>query len=703
VEDLPGQHVEQRAGVRSTTGGEVGRGPLLWSPPPDAWQTSNLGRFARWVHETGRAGPLPDYERLWAWSVADLDGFWGALAAYAGIGGIPGPALADARLPGAEWFPGSRWNYAAEALGHATGAAPTDDKGAPDAARSARSAEQTALLAVSQTRATTSLTWAELTDRVRACRAGLVRLGVGPGDRVAGYLPNVPEAVVALLAAASLGAVWTCAPPEFGVRAVVDRLGQVAPKVLVAVEGYQYGRRRIDRREHLAAIRAALPSLAATVVVAYPDPPTSPGVLAWEQLLATTGSEDAGRRGAELDFAPVEFSHPLVVLYSSGTTGPPKAIVHGHGGLVCEHVKVLSLHHDLGPGDRFFWFSTTGWMMWNYLVSGLLVGASVVLFDGDPAADGLGTLWRVAAETAVSFFGVSAPFLDACRRADLDPSQLGDFAALRGIGSTGAPLSAAAARWATTATGARLPVSSISGGTDVCTAFVGGSPVHPVRAGEIACRYLGADVQSWVGGQAVLDRQGELVVARPLPSMPVALWGDADGSRLRATYFSEHPGVWTHGDWITLHADGSCVISGRADATLNRAGVRLGTAEIYAVVEELPGVADSLVVHLDRPEGTDELLLLVVPSGGGQLDEDLVATIREALRSALSPRHSPDRVVAVPAVPRTLSGKKLEVPVKRILCGEAPDDVVERDGLADPSALDAIVALASQRRAGPAS
>jgi acetoacetyl-CoA synthetase len=631
------------------------RGRVLWEPPEGAWTTSRLGRFAAEV------GAPADYAGLWSWSVADLDRFWSAVRAWADLGEAPGPALASADMPGAVWFPGGRCNYAAEALRH--------EPAGP------------AVLARSQTRDSIEWSIAQLREQVARCAAGLARLGVRAGDRVAAYLPNIPEAVVGLLATASLGAVWTSAPPEFGVKAVVDRFGQVEPTVLLAVEGYDYGTRRIDRREHLAELRAALPGLAATVVVPYPDV-SAAGALTWEQLLAEGDTTPT--------CTPVPFSHPLYILYSSGTTGLPKAIVHGHGGILCEHVKALALQSELGPGDRFFWFSTTGWMMWNYLVSGLVVGASIVLFDGDPATPDLGVLWRMAAETGTTFFGVSAPYLDACRRAGLRPAEQADLSALAAIGSTGAPLSPAAAAWATDAAGRALPVLSISGGTDVCSAFVGGSRLLPVRAGEMACRFLGAAVESWRDGRPVVGERGELVVTAPLPSMPVGLWGDADGSRLRAAYYSDHPGVWSHGDWITIFGDGACVISGRADATLNRGGVRLGTAEIYAVLEGMPEVADSLIVHLDG-DGRDELVLFVVPATGVTLDEDLAGRIRAELRSALSPRHAPDRIEAVAAVPRTLSGKKLEVPVKRILLGESPEAVVNRDTLADPRALDAFL------------
>jgi acetoacetyl-CoA synthetase len=642
---------------------QTARGEVLWTPPADAWSTSRLGQFATWLGNHDLY--FEDYPTLWKWSVDDPDAFWSKFREYADLGRAWGPALSMATMPGATWFPGSRWNYAEEVLRHEV--------------------DGPAIIARSQTREPVELTMAQLRERVAACRAGLVRLGVSRGDRVAAYLPNIPETVIAFLATASLGAVWTSAPPEFGVRAVTDRFGQVEPTVLFAVVGYDYGDRRIDRREQLGEIREQLPTLRHTVIVPYPDAVTSEkGVLSWDKLLSDPGLQDVH----EL----VAFDHPLYVLYSSGTTGRPKAIVHGHGGIICEHAKVLTLHHDLGSRDLFFWFSTTGWMMWNYLVSGLLTGAGIVLFDGDPAFPDLLALWRLAAETGITVLGLSAPYLDACRRADLEPGASIDLRGVRAIGSTGAPLSAAAATWAAHATGSRVQISSISGGTDVCTAFVGSSPVHPVRAGEISCRMLGAKVEAWdADRRPVLDRQGELVITVPMPSMPVGLWGDTDGSRLAATYFEQNPGVWTHGDWITIHADGSCAITGRSDATLNRGGVRLGSAEIYAVLEDVPEIEDSLVIHI---EGGDQLLLFVALSGDSQLSDEIRNRITDTLRRALSPRHAPSRIEKVAAIPRTLSGKRVEVPVKLIMQGAEAETVLSRATLRDPSALDDFITIA---------
>ncbi|HMG45143.1 MAG TPA: acetoacetate--CoA ligase [Acidimicrobiales bacterium] len=663
------------------------RGELLWKPPADVLDHSEVGRYIRWLGDKGMS--FAGYQDLWRWSVDDLEAFWGSLWEYFDIQATTPPEMVlgdesrtgfmPGRLPAHRWFPGATLNYASHAL------------------RGAGRAVGPALIAHSQSRAPVSLSASELSEQVTRCRAGLERLGVGRGDRVAAYLPNIPEAVVALLATASLGAIWSSCAPEFGTRSVLDRLRQIEPVVLLAVDGYRYGAKEIDRVGEVAAIRADLPTVRSVVTVPYLDPGARlDGSLTWDELLADPGSS-AGGAGADVEALPVPFDHPLYVLYSSGTTGLPKPIVHGHGGILLEHCKALSLHSDLGPGDRFFWFSTTGWMMWNFLVSGLLVGATPVLFDGDPGSPDLGSLWRLAGEVGVTYFGTSAPYLLACRKAGVSPGAEADLSKVRTIGSTGAPLPPEGFRWVHDELGDHAVLASISGGTDVCTAFVGGSPLMPVRAGEIPCRYLGAKVEAFdEEGESVVGRQGELVISAPLPSMPVGFWGDVDGSRYRAAYFEGFPGVWTHGDWITLYEDGACVITGRSDATLNRGGVRMGTAELYSVVDAQPEVADSLVIHLEDSEGggPGRLLLFVQLAEGAALDDALRSRIARALRSELSPRHVPDEIHAVPGIPRTLSGKKLEIPVKRILTGTPPDAAASRGSLTNPETLDAFTPFA---------
>ncbi len=648
---------------------EVEPGTLLWEPPADARTSSRLGRFLDRL-EASRGLDLPDYDAAWRWSVEDLAGFWSAVADEFEVV-FHDPAvtvLADASMPGARWFPGATLNYAEHLL--------------------RRTGDSLAILARSDSRDDVTVSWDDLRDQVARAAAGLRRLGVRRGDRVAAFAPNVPETLVCFLACASIGAIWSSCAPEFGVRSVVDRIRQIEPSVLLAVDGYRYGGKAIDRTAELAEIRAALPSLEGTVLLPYLDVEAAadrvPDVLTWEALLAEP---------AELTFASVPFDHPLYVLYSSGTTGLPKAIVHGHGGILLEHVKSLGLQHDLGPDDRFTWFTTTGWMMWNLLISGLAVGSPLVLFDGDPGHPDLSTLWRMAEDLEVTVFGTSAPFLLACRREGLTPGADLDLSRIRQVGSTGAPLPPEGFAWVYDHVRRDLQVASVSGGTDVCTAFVGASPLHPVRAGEIPCRFLGAKVEAYdPGGRPVIGERGELVLTAPMPSMPVAFWNDPDGAAYRAAYFEEFPGIWRHGDWLEITPEGACIITGRSDATLNRGGVRMGTSEFYSVVESVPGVVDSLVVHHDDAD-TDELVLFVVLEEGRELDDDLGAALARAIREQLSPRHVPDALHAVPAVPRTISGKKMEVPVKRLLDGAPLDEVVNPGAMANPESLDAYLAF----------
>ncbi|WP_433316100.1 acetoacetate--CoA ligase [Micromonospora sp. CA-269861] len=652
-------------------------GDMLWAPPADVRERSRIGAYLRWLREH-RGLDFADYDALWRWSTTDLDGFWRSIwDHFEVIAHTPPTAtLAERGMPGARWFPGATLNYAENVL-----------------RMPGRAADDPVVISHGQTRPPVTLTADELREQVRRVSAGLRRLGVTAGDRVAAYAPNIAETYVLLLATASLGATFSSCAPEFGTRSVTDRWQQIEPTVLVAVDGYRYGDKPVDRRAEVAAIRAALPSLRHTVSIGYLDPTgTAPeGALSWDELAAPTDEP--------LTFTPVPFDHPLYVLYSSGTTGLPKPIVHGHGGILLEHLKMLALHHDLGPADRFFWFTTTGWMMWNFLVSGPAVGAAIVLFDGNPGHPDLGGLWQLAAGTGTTYFGTSAPYLLACRKAGLVPRDIADLSALRGVGSTGAPLPAEGFRWVYETVGDDLQLQSLSGGTDVCTGFVGGVPLLPVYAGEIACRALGAKVEARsADGTPVIGELGELVITEPMPSMPVGFWNDPDGARYREAYFDVYPGVWRHGDWITINERGGCVITGRSDATLNRGGVRLGTAEFYSVVEGLDEVLDSVVVHLEDDEGgAGELLLFVVLAEGLELDDPMRTKICRELRTALSPRHVPDEIHQVRAVPRTLSAKKLEVPVKKILTGTPVDQAAAKGALANPESLTAFAALAQSR------
>ncbi|MFE3997801.1 acetoacetate--CoA ligase [Nocardioides sp. YIM B13467] len=647
----------------------IEQGDIVWSPPADVLSTSRVGEFLAWLARE-RDLEMTTHEELWRWSVTDLDGFWSAVWEFFGVQAHApyGAVLASRDMPGARWFPGALLNYAEHALG-------TDED-----------VDRVAVLGRSQTRDDVELTFGDLRDQVARARAALEKLGVRRGDRVAGYLPNIPEALVAYLATASLGATWASCASEFGPRSVIDRFAQIEPVVLLVAGGYRYGAKDIDRRSQVAEIRAELPSVRHVVDVEY-GPHRVEDALSWTSLL---GSED----GAELAFEPVPFDHPLVVLFSSGTTGRPKAIVHGHGGILLEHLKNHALSWDMGPEDRMLWFSTTAWMMWNALVSSLLVRSSIVMVDGNPMHPDLTWQWRLAASTGATVMGASPGFVMACRKDGVVLEDLGDLR-VRVLGSAGAPLPPEGYAWLRD----QLPGAQInvgSGGTDVCSGIVQNNPLLPVYAGEISGRCLGVDAHAYdESGRSVVGELGELVITSPMPSMPVGFWGDSDGSRYRAAYFDHYPGVWRHGDWILFHDNGSCHVAGRSDATLNRGGVRLGTAEFYRVAEEVDGVADSLVVHLEDPDGGNgELLLFVVTDEGTRLDDLLRARLVRALRSALSPRHIPDQVIEVPAVPRNLTGKKLELPAKRILQGVRPEDVASRDALADPASLDPFVALA---------
>ncbi len=619
------------------------------------------------------------YQDLLDWSLDSPGAFWQAVAEWAEVPFVATAStpLGSTAMPGAEWFPGATLNYAELALRQA-----------------AATPAAVAIVSISQSRDRVELTWAELADQVARCRAGLVARGVGVGDRVVAFMPTIAETTVAFLATVSLGAIWSSCAPEFGVRAVVDRWTQVAPTVLLTVDGYRYGSKDVDRSAHVAEIIDALPTLEHVVRLPYLDVEGDNG---WSELL----DHDPIEAASAMAFEPVAFDHPLYVLFSSGTTGLPKAIVHGHGGITLEHVKALALHYDLRPGERFSWFTTTGWMMWNFLASASLVGATAVLFDGDPGAPDLSTLWKLAADEALDVFGVSAPFAMACRKEGMRPGDDHDLSTLRHLGVTGAPLPPEGFEWVSEAVGPHVQTGSLSGGTDVCTGFVGPAPMLPVAVGEISTCMLGCDVQAFRpdGSRCDPGETGELVITQPMPSMPVGFWGDDDGSRYRGAYFEEFQGVWHHGDWITFAADGSCVITGRSDATLNRGGVRLGTSDFYTVVETMPEVADSLVVHLeDGDGGPGELILLVGLVEGAVLDDDLIRSIRTRLRTELSPRHVPDSIDQVRVIPRTLSGKKLEVPVKRMLLGMPADAAASRDSLADPSSLDAIESWISHRQ-----
>jgi acetoacetyl-CoA synthetase len=646
----------------------------LWEPPAELVERARMTEYMRWL-EAERGLRLDGYHDLWRWSVEDLEGFWSSIWDFFEVqadGGYDG-VLGNRGMPGAEWFSGTSLNYAEHVF-----AGKNDD--------------EPAILHASELRELGELSWGELRSQVAAVATGLRALGVERGDRVVAYMPNVPEAIVAFLATASIGAVWSSCSPDFGPASVIDRFAQIEPKVLFAVDGYRYGGKDFDRRDTLAELQAAMPSLRRTVVLPYldPDPDLSalPGTGCWEELLAAGES-------AEPAFERVPFDHPLWVLYSSGTTGLPKAIVQGQGGILLEHLKKLNLHVDAHPGDRLFWFTTTGWMMWNFLVSGLLTRAAIVLYDGNPGHPDMSVLWDLAARAGVTMFGTSASYIAACMKAGVEPAGGRDLERLKAVGSTGSPLSPEGFDWVYEQLGSDTWLFSTSGGTDLCTAFVGGTPLLPVYRGELQARALGAAVEAWdENGNSVIDEVGELVVTEPMPSMPVCFWGDKDGSRYRASYFEMFPGVWRHGDWIEITSRGTAVIYGRSDSTINRSGIRMGTSEIYRAVLGIDAIVDALVVDVPRPGTEGWMPLFVVLREGAALDDELRREIARRVRETCSPRHVPDEVFAIAEVPRTLSGKVLEVPVKRILMGTPPEQAASRDSLANPAALDWFVELA---------
>jgi acetoacetyl-CoA synthetase len=628
----------------------------LWEPSNELVEGSTMTRFMR-AHDFER------YEDLWRWSVDDLEGFWAAIWDFFALGERPGPVLASREMPGAHWFPEVRVNYAEHLF------RPRADEDA------------VAILHASELRELAAWTWAELRRETARIRAGLLQRGVGPGDRVVAYLPNIPETTAAFLATASLGAVWSSAAPEFGARSVIDRFEQIEPKLMLAVDGYRYGGKDFDRTEMVDAIAAQIG--APVVRLGYLDGS------GWED--GFLGPEDA-----ELRFEPVPFDHPLWVLYSSGTTGLPKAIVQGQGGILLEHLKMLHLHLNAQARDRVFWFTTTGWMMWNFLTSGLLTDAAIVLYDGNPGTPDLNRLWDLAAEAGITCFGTSASYIASCMKAGIEPADGRDLSALSAVGSTGSPLAPEGFRWIYEHVGRDTWLFSTRGGTDVCTAFVGGCPLLPVFEGELQARALGAKVEAWdPDGKPLVGEVGELVLTEPMPSMPLYLWNDPDGERYREAYFDTYPGIWRHGDWIEITDRGTAIIHGRSDATINRGGVRMGTAEIYSAVLGVDAVVDALVVDVPR-DGEDWMPLFVVLREGESLSDDLVKEIRRRIREDCSPRHVPNEIVAVAEVPRTLSGKVLELPVKRILMGTPPDEAASRDSLSNPKALDFFVDFANR-------
>jgi acetoacetyl-CoA synthetase len=630
---------------------------ILWVPTAERVRDASLTRYRLWLGSRGV--DLDSYAAMWEWSVREPEAFWASICEFFGASLTPYTTVIERRgMPGTRWFVGAEVNYAERAL--------------------LRRDSHLALIYVAENGTVQELTYQQLYDLVSRAAAGLRRLGVVQGDRVVGYLPNCVEAVVAFLASASIGAIWSCCSPDFGTQSVVDRFRQIEPRVLIAADGYFYNGRIHSRTEEVWALNAALSSVSMTVLVNKIGVPVD-GTLTWDELCA---------HQAPLSFTSVDFDHPLWILYSSGTTGLPKAIVQGHGGILVEHLKALGLHFDIQPSDRFFWFTTTGWMMWNFLLGGLLHGATVVLYDGSATFPDLTRLWRLVDELGVTYFGTSAGLIQACMRADLRPREFAALTQLRSVGVTASPLPSAGFRWVYESVKADIHLGSASGGTDVCTPFVGPSPILPVYAGELQCRLLGVDAAAFnEAGVEVIDEVGELVVRQAMPSMPLRFWNDPAEKRYRESYFETFPGVWRHGDFISFNKRGGCVIYGRSDSTLNRLGIRIGTSEFYRVLEELPEIEDSLVVDTGQLGNDGKLVLFVVLVPGLTLTDSLKSEIGHALQSNLSPRHRPDAVYAVSEIPRTLNGKKLEVPIKRILQGIAVSDAIALGAVSNPASL----------------
>ncbi|WP_370151944.1 acetoacetate--CoA ligase [Ferrovibrio sp.] len=648
---------------------------LLWSPSPERIKRSRLRHYMDWLARE-RGLDFPDYDALWRWSVQDIEAFWASIWDYFDIRAHKPytKVLGRREMPGAEWFTGAELNFVDQVLRHET-------------------ADRPAILFASETSPLQQMSWAQLREQAGAVAAHLRAAGVKRGDRVVAYAPNTPETIIAFLAIVSIGAVWSVCSPDMGLNSVLDRFRQIEPVALFAVPSCHYNGKEIDKGGVLAELVAALPSLKNLILMpgrSSEPPPQIVQVDLWADIVA---------RSAPLDVTPVPFDHPLWVVYSSGTTGLPKPIVHSHGGIVVEMLKMMALHNDIGPDDVYHWYSSTGWIMWNAQVSGLAVGATIALYDGSPSSPDWTRLWRFAGEAKLTVFGGGAAFFANCLKAGVKPREVADLSRLRTIGSTGSPLSEDAYAWIYRELGPDIWLMPISGGTDFAGAFVAGCAILPVYTGEMQVRCLGADIQAYdEAGKPLTDEVGELVCVQPLPSMPLYLWNDPDGKRYRDSYFDVYPGVWRHGDWIRITPRGGAVIYGRSDATINRYGLRLGTAEIYRAVEELPEILDSLVIDLEFLGRDSYMPLFVVLRPGITLDAALKDRINQAIRKAVSARFVPNDIFQVSEVPRTLSGKKLEVPVKKILLGQPAEKVANPGTMANPASIGWYVEFARQHR-----
>ena len=652
---------------------QISEGTLLWEPTEEVKKSANLTHYMTWLAEKHGLA-FETYWELWQWSVAKPADFWMSIWDYFGVKASKQPTavLPKKTMPGAEWFSGAELNYAENFFARVNATEP-------------------AILYKAEGEPLQSINWAEISTKSGTLAVALRAMGVQRGDRVVAYMPHIPETIIALFAVASIGAIWSSCSPDFGSRSVLDRFQQIEPKVLLTVDGYRYNGKTFDRREVVADLQSGLPTLENTILVPLVDDPAFEPMqktVRWDDLLNNTGTPD------RLEFEQVPFNHPLWVLYSSGTTGLPKPIVQGHGGILLEHLKMASLHLDLKVGDRFFWYTNTGWMMWNFLVGGLLSGATIVIYNGSPSYPNLNGLWQLVEEAGITYFGTSAAYIDACFKGGLKPSELYDLSRVRAVGSTGSPLTVEGFQWIYQNVNQELALESVSGGTDLCTAFVGGCRLLPIYAGEIQGPALGAKVEAYdENGETVLDEVGELVISAPMPSMPLFFWNDPENRRYKASYFEMFPGIWRHGDWIKFNDRGGCVIYGRSDSTINRQGIRMGTSEIYRAVESLPEITDSLVVDLELLGRKSFMPLFVVLAEGTFLDNALKGQINQKIRRDVSPRHVPNEIIAVDQIPYTLSGKKMEVPVRRILLGEDPDKAANPGAMRNPESIQFFVNL----------
>jgi acetoacetyl-CoA synthetase len=656
---------------------DIQEGDLLWEPSPAVIEQANMTHYMEWLAQN-KDLDFEGYRQLWQWSVENTADFWKSLWDYFQITASQQPTdiLADKRMPGAKWFSGARLNYAENFFARMDG-------------------EETAVLYKAEDQPLKTIKWQEIYDQTRALAHVLRGMGVQEKDRVVAYLPNIPEAIIGLFACASLGAIWSSCSPDFGSRSVLDRLQQIEPKVLLAVNGYTYNGKPFDRRQIVAELQAGLPTLEHTILV--PLLSEKPDIDSLENTVLWADALEAADPPSPLTFAQLPFDHPLWVLYSSGTTGRPKPIVHGHGGIVLEHLKETVLHLDLKPQERFFWYTSTGWMMWNFIVGGLLSGCSIVLYNGSPGYPSMMALWELAAETRMSYFGTSAAFISACIKTGIKPAESLDLSAIRAVGSTGSPLPVAGFQWIYENVNQSLALESVSGGTDLCTAFVGGCRLLPIYAGEIQGAALGAKVQAYdEKGEPVIGEVGELVITEPMPSMPIYFWNDPENERYEASYFEVYPGVWRHGDWIKFNERGGCVIYGRSDSTINRQGIRMGTSEIYQAVESLPEIMESLIVDLELLGRESYMPLFVVLREGVELDEGLIVRIKQKIRQDISPRHVPDEIFAIDQIPYTLSGKRMEVPIRRILLGQAFEKAANPGAMRNPDSLKFFIDLSAR-------